>query len=162
MVRFPGCSLVSTGFSMGSMTFGYDRSSFFNCIEKKEKSKIHWRISSMELLRCRNKRPTKGLVRFVKTMNFSPNVMSPTSNCNSTVEKSAFYCPLATINWNSGGGPSFIIVCGASNWILRRSASGMALDKPTVFMSQWILNSPKSIGYLWASGYLTPRNPLEI
>ena len=80
------------------------------------------------------------------TMNFSLNVMSPTSNCNSTVAIGASNCPLATIICNSGGGPSFIIVCGASNRILRKSASGMALDKAPVSMSPSIFNSPKSIG----------------
>ena len=79
-------------------------------------------------------------------MNFSLNVMSPTSNCNSTVAIGASDSPLATIIWNSGGGPSFNIVCGASNQILRRSASGMALDKAPVSMSLSIFNSPKSIG----------------
>ena len=69
----------------------------------------------MVLLRCRNKRPIKGLVRFVMTMNFSLNVMSTTSNCNSTVAIGASNCPLATIFGNSGGGPSFNIVRGASN-----------------------------------------------
>ena len=83
----------------------------------------------MVLLRCRNKRPIKGLVRFVITMNFSLNVMSPTSNCNSTVAIGASNCPLATIIWNSGGGPSFNIVCGASNRILRKSASEWRLTK---------------------------------
>ena len=99
----------------------------------------------MVLLRCRNKRPIKGLVRFVMTMNFSLNVMSPTSNCNSTVAIGASNCPLATIIWNSGGGPSFDIVCGAINRILRKSAPGMALDKAPVSMSPSIFNSPKSI-----------------
>ena len=80
-------------------------------------------MSSMVLLRCRNKRPIKGLVRFVMTMKFFMNVMSPTSNCNSTVAIGAHNCPLASIIWNSGGGPSFYIVCGASNRILRTSAS---------------------------------------
>ena len=100
----------------------------------------------MVLLRCRNKRPIKGLVRLVITMNFSLNVMSPTSNCNSTVGIGASNCPLATIIWNSGGGSSFNIVCRASNQILRKSASGMALDKAPVSMSP---------------SCLTPRNPLE-
>ena len=83
----------------------------------------------MVLLRRRNRRPIKGLVTFVITMNFSLNVMSPTSSCNSTVAIGASNCPMATIIWNSGGGPSFNIVCGASNRILRKSASGMAPDK---------------------------------
>ena len=80
------------------------------------------------------------------TMNFSLNVMSPTSNCNSTVATGASNCPLATIIWNSGGGPSFNIVCGASNRIFCKSASGMALDKATVSMSPSLFNSPKSVG----------------
>ena len=80
------------------------------------------------------------------TLNFSLNVMSPTSNCISTVAIGATNCPLETITWNSGGGPSFNIVCGASNGILERSASGLALDKAPVSMSPSIFNSPKSIG----------------
>ena len=44
------------------------------------------------------------------------------------------------------GGPSFNIACGASNKFLRKSASGMALDKAPVSMSPSIFNSPKSIG----------------
>ena len=83
----------------------------------------------MVLLRCRIKRPIKGFVRFVMTMNFSLNVTSPTSICNSTVAIGASNCPLAIIICNTGGRPSFIIVCGASNRILRKSASGTALDK---------------------------------
>ena len=100
----------------------------------------------MVLLRCKNKRPIKGLVRFVMTLDFSLNVMSPTSNCNSTVAIGASNRPLATLIWNSGGGPSFNIVCGASNRILRKSASGMAPDKAPVSMSPSTFNS---------------RNPLE-
>ena len=100
----------------------------------------------MVLFCCRNKRLIKGLVRFVITMNFSLNVMSPTSNCNSIVAIGASNCLLATIIWNSGGLPSINIVCGASNRILRKSASGMALEKAPVSMSPSIFNSPKSIG----------------
>ena len=95
----------------------------------------------MVLLRCRNKRSIKGLVRFVMTINFSLNKMSPTWNCISTVAIGASNCPLATIIWNSGGGPSFYFVCGASNLILRKSASGMA----PVPMSPSMFISPKSI-----------------
>ena len=38
LVLFPGCSVISTGFSKGSMTFRYVRSSLLNCIEKKGSS----------------------------------------------------------------------------------------------------------------------------
>ena len=100
----------------------------------------------MVLLRCRNKRLIKGLVRLGMTMSFSLNLMSPTSNCNSTVAIGASNCPLANIIWDSGGGSSFINLCGASNQILRKSASGMALDKAPVSMSSSMFNSPKSIG----------------
>ena len=78
-------------------------------------------------MRCRNKRPIKGLVRFVMTMHFSLNVMSMASNCIFTVAIGASSSPLAIINWNSGGGFSFNSVCGASNRSLRKSASGMTL-----------------------------------
>ena len=80
------------------------------------------------------------------TMNFSLNVMSLTENCNSTVAIGASDSPLATIIWNSGGGPSFNIVCGAINRFSRKSASGMALDKAPVSLSRQ---------------YLAPGNPLE-
>ena len=73
----------------------------------------------MVLLRCKNKRPIKGIVRLVMTVIFSLIVMSPTSNYRSTVAIGASSCPLATILWNSGRGPSFGSVCGASNRILR-------------------------------------------
>ena len=138
--------MVSTGFSIDSMTFGYVRSSFFNCIENKGKFNIPRRISTMVLLRCRNRRPIKGLVTFLMTMNFSLKVMSPTSNCTSTVAKGASNCPLATIIWNSGGWPSFNIVYGASNRILRKWASGSALDKAPVSISPSRFNSSKFIG----------------
>ena len=100
----------------------------------------------MVLLRCGNKRPIKGLVSYVMFMFFCLNVTSPTSNCNSTVAIGAFYRPLATIIWNSGGRPSYNIVCGASNRIMRQSASEMAHDKVSVSMSPFVFNSPKSIG----------------
>ena len=48
------------------------------------------------------------------TMKFPLKVMSPTSTCNFTVAISACNCPLATIIWISGGGPSFKILGGAS------------------------------------------------
>ena len=76
------------------------------------------------------------------TMNFSLNVMSPTSKCNSTVAVGASNCPLATEIWNSIGGPSFNFVYGASNRILRKSAPGMALDKAPVSMSPSMFNFP--------------------
>ena len=88
----------------------------------------------------------KRLVRFVMTMKFSLNVMSPTSNCNYTVAIGASNCPLASMIWNSGGGPQFNIECGAGNRILRNSASGMALEKASISMSPSMFNSPKSIG----------------
>ena len=72
--------------------------------------------------------------------------MSPTSNCYSTVAMGAFNYPLATIVWNSGGGPSINIVCRAGNRILGESASRMAPDKAPVSMSPSIFNSAKSIG----------------
>ena len=63
----------------------------------------------MVLLCCRTKRPIKGLVRFIMTMNFSLNVMSPTSNCISTVAIGASNCPLATIVWVSGVGLQLLL-----------------------------------------------------
>ena len=80
------------------------------------------------------------------TIDVCPNLLSPNLKGNSTVAMGASSCPLATIIWNSSGGPSFIIVCGASNGILRKSASGMALDNAILSMTR---------------RYLIPRNPLE-
>ena len=119
---------------------------FLFALKGREIFKIPGRISSMALWRCRNERPIKGLVRFVMTTSFSLNVISLTSNCNFTVAISASNCPLATILWNSGGGPSFNFVFAASNRIFGMSASGMTLQKASVSMSTSIFNSPKSIG----------------
>ena len=71
--------------------------------------------------------------------------MSPTSNCNSTVTIGVSTCQLSTRFWTSGEGPSFNNVCGASNRLLRQSASGMALDKAAVLMSPSMFDSPKSV-----------------
>ena len=98
----------------------------------------------MVLLRCRNKRPIKRLISFVTAMTFSLNLMSPTSNCKSTVAIGAFSCPFPTINWNSGGKPSFDFVWGASNGMLRKSAYGMTPDRAIVSMSPSMFNFPKS------------------
>ena len=72
-------------------------------------------MSCIVLLPFGTIRPIKGLVRFLLTKFFSLNVMSPTSNRNSTVAIVASYCTLETIIWNSGGGLSSHIICGASN-----------------------------------------------
>ena len=101
---------------------------------------------SIVLLHCGNKRPIEVFVRFFITVNFSLNVLSSTSICISTVVISAFNCPLATIIWSSGRGPSVNVVYGAKNRFLRKLASGMALDKLAVSMSPSILKSPKPIG----------------
>ena len=125
---------------------------FSICNQKKGKFRIQGRISNIVLLRCRNKRPIKGLVRSVMTMKFSVNVMSPTSSCTSTVAIGASNFPFATINWNSSGDPSFNIAFGASNRILRKLASRMALDKASISMGPSMFNFPKSIGkfsFLW-------------
>ena len=66
VVRSTGCSVVFTGLSIGSNTFRYVRSSSSNSIEKKGKLRITQRMPSIVLLRCRNRRPINGLVRFVK------------------------------------------------------------------------------------------------
>ena len=80
------------------------------------------------------------------TTNFSLNSSSPTSNCNYTLAIGASNCPLRTIFWNSGGGPSFNNVYRASYRVLRKSAFGMAPDKALVSMSPPIFNSPTSLG----------------
>ena len=99
------------------------------CVETKVKFGILQRISSFVLLRCRNRKQFKGFVRFVMTTVFSLNVMSPFLDCISTVAKGAFNSPLATIKQNSAGRPSFSIVCGTSNPILRKSAPERAPDE---------------------------------
>ena len=72
--------------------------------------------------------------------------MSTTLSCISTVAIGASNCPLETIIWKSGGGPSFIVLCGASNRISRKSSSGEALEKAPVTLSPSMFNSPTSIG----------------
>ena len=59
----------------------------------------------------------------------SLKVMSTTSICNYTVALCASNSPLATLNWNSGGGTSFSFVCGASIRILRKMALWRCLTK---------------------------------
>ena len=115
VVRLPRCSTVFTVFSMGSILFGYVRSSFFNCFGKNGKFRIPCCMLSFVLLRCRNRRPIKGFLRVVMTTIFSLNQMSPNSNCISNVPIGASNCPLAIIIRNSGGEPLPIIVCAASN-----------------------------------------------
>ena len=75
------------------------------------------------------------------------------SESNVTDFELQFYCfnrcfqlSIGNHNLELSGGPSFNIVCGASNRILRKSASGMASDKAPVSMSLSMFNS---------------RNPLE-
>ena len=79
-------------------------------------------------------------------MKSSLKVLSPTSNCNSTVAIGDFGCPLATIIWNSGARPSLSIVCRANNQILRQTASRMAFDIALVSMGPSLFNSLKSPG----------------
>ena len=98
------------------------------------------------MLRCRNKRPIKGLLRFVMTTNFSRDVVSTTSICISTVAIGASNFPFETVFRDYGRGPIFSNVCRASNRILCKLASGMALDKAPVSMTH---------------RYLTPQNSLE-
>ena len=64
IVNLPDCSIVSIGFSMGSITIAYIRSSFFNCIDKKDKIRIPRRMSSIVLLRYSNRRPINRLEDF--------------------------------------------------------------------------------------------------
>ena len=99
------------------------------------------------MLRYENKRPIRGLVQFVRTKSFSLNVMSPTSNCNSTGAMGDSNYPLTTLIWNSGGGLSLSTVCGANIQILGQSGSGMTLDRAPVSMKP-------------SHQCLTPRNPL--
>ena len=70
--------------------------------------------------------------------------MSPTSSCNFFVAICAYNCPLATIIWNYDGELSFIFVRGVSNRILRKSASGMALDKAPLSTGPLMFNYPKT------------------
>ena len=125
------------------MTLEYVRFSFFSCIEKKGKFGIPCRILSFVLLRCWKTRPIKGLSGFVMTKIFPLKVKPPFSNCNSAVAKDDSNCLLAGKIWYSGGGPSSKIafVCGANNRVLRKSASGMAIDKTPVSISLSMLNA---------------------
>ena len=72
--------------------------------------------------------------------------MSPTSNLSSMVLLGVSSCPLATMIWKFGGGPSRITDCGDKSRIFRRSVSGIALDSAPVSMSPSMVTSPKSIG----------------
>ena len=146
VVRFSGCSIISTGFSIGSNKLGSVWSPFFNLHKKNGKFKIPRRISSIVLVFCRNRRPIKGLVRFVVPIDFSLNVMPPILNCNSTVAKGAFKCPLATVFWYSGRRPWFSILCRACNWICVNR------------FPEWHLRKHSC---LWTLRCLTLRNPLE-
>ena len=94
--------------------------SFSDCIENKGNFKVLWLISSIRLMHCRRKRTFKVLVRFVKTVNFSKNHVVDW-NCNSTVPVGDSYCQLASRIWNSGGGPPFKFVSGASQQFLQKN-----------------------------------------
>ena len=91
------CFIVSTGFSMGSFTFVNIGPSCFNC-SGRGKFRVPWCKSSIVMLRCRNKRPIKELVRFVKTINFSGNVVSMTSICISLLQ-----LVLLIVHWKQFG-----------------------------------------------------------
>ena len=78
------------------------------------------------------------------TINVSLKVLSATWNSICTVARGAASWKLATINWNSGRGRPFNFSPGASSQILRKLASGMALDKALVSVSLSVFNSPKS------------------
>ena len=103
-------------------------------------------MSSIVLLRCSNRRPINGLVRFIMTTIFSRRLLSPTLNCNSTVAIGSSNCLLATKIWTSGAGLSFNTACGTIIRILRNLASGMALDKAPVSMRPSIFSSLTSSG----------------
>ena len=143
---FNGWSIVFTRLSMGSVTFEYVRSPFFNCSEKKGKLTILWSILSIVLLLCRNRRPIKGLVCFVLTMNFSLMVMSPTSNWKSTIAIGTSVCPLATIIWNAGGGLHLVL------WVEPAS------EFHAILLPKWYL---KKHLCLWVTLRLTTWNQLE-
>ena len=143
---FLSWSVVSIGFSMGSITLEYVRSSFFQCIEKEVKLRITWRMLSMYCCVVRIGDDPKGLVMLSMTKNFSLNVLSNSWNSTFFVVRGASNCPLATKNGNSGGGPFFNNVCWASNRILRESASGMTLGKVLLSMRPSMFNSLKTIG----------------
>ena len=83
--------------------------------------------------------------------NFSLNVMFLTSNRNSTVAIGAASCALATMIRNSSRRPLLYVMCGDGNPILRKSASGMALDKTLMSISPTMFNfliSIKKCGFL--------------
>ena len=73
-------------------------------------------------------------------INFSLKIMLTTSTCNFSVAIGASKFPFAIIFSKSGGGPSFNIVCGASNRVLHKWASHPVSMRPSMF------NSPDYIG----------------
>ena len=86
-----------------------------------------------------------GLVKLITAMKRSVIGMPPTYNCISTVTLGVFNFPFATILSNSGRGPSFKIVCGASNRILHQSAFKMAFVRAPVSRRPSNVNFPKSV-----------------
>ena len=80
------------------------------------------------------------------TMNFSQNVMSPTSNCNSIVAIGASNCPIATRIWNPDTRPS-IFLCLEP-----------VIEFCVNWLPEWRLTQHPN---LWAPRYLITWNPLE-
>ena len=146
IVRPFGGIVISSGLRIGSITLEYLWSAVFNCIEKKGKLSMPWRISWTVWFLCKNISPIMGLDNFSITMKISWNSMSPTSNFSSTVLFGVSRSPFATIIWNDGAGPSFTIDWGASSRIFLRSASGIALEWAPVSMRPSNVSSQKSIG----------------
>ena len=114
--------------------------------KEREIGSTPWRMCSMVLFLCRQSNPISGLVRLAMTMKRSLNRLSPTTKLSSNSALGVSKCPFGTNIWISGGGPSYKIVCGASNRTPCRSASEKALVNTPVSRRPSTVNSSKSIG----------------
>ena len=73
-----------------------------------------------------------GMIGFSFWWNFLFNIKSATSNSRSTVPIGTSNCPFATMIWKFGGGSLSFIASFASNLILLRSCSKIALVRAPV------------------------------
>ena len=135
--------MMSIEFNKSSLMLEYVLSACLSCMEKKGKLSTPWRRSRFVLFLCRKSNLINGLVRLIMTTKRSLNKISPTFNWSSTVALGVSKYPFATIIWKSGAGPTFKIVCRASNRIFLESTPEMALVIALVSMRPSMVNSPK-------------------
>ena len=117
-----------------------------SCIERYGKVKMPCVTSKIALFRRRKHNPISGFGRFFIIMKFSFNMKSATSNSRSTVPIGTSNCPFATMIWKFGGGPVSLIASFASNLILLRSCSEIALVRAPVSIRPSSVSFSKSIG----------------